>query len=136
MPNTAANEPSRDGGGNQPTVLVIEDSEHIRFCMMALLVREGYQVLTAPTGRDALAILRAPFSRIDVVILDVYLPDVSGIDLCARLRELYPSLPVIVCTGAATAAEGARLLELGVQRYFLKPIAPDELLASVEATLS
>ena len=135
MPNTAATPPP-DGEEHQPAVLVIEDNEHIRFCMMALLVREGYQVLTAPTGHDALAILRAPFARIDVVILDVYLPDVSGIDLCVRLRELYPSLPVIVCTGAATAAEGARLLELGVQRYFLKPIAPDELLASVEATLS
>jgi DNA-binding response OmpR family regulator len=103
--------------------------------MAATLAREGYLVLTAATGHDALGILRRPFSPIDVVLLDVQLPDVSGIVICAHLRELYPGLPVIVCTGEATPEEVAELLKLGVHRYFQKPIAPDELLSAVEAAL-
>jgi DNA-binding response OmpR family regulator len=70
-----------------------------------------------------------------VVLLDVHLPDVSGISVCARLRELYPRLAVIVCTGEATPEEVAQLLHLGARRYLQKPITPDELLATVEAAL-
>jgi DNA-binding response OmpR family regulator len=119
----------------QPTVLVVEDDEATRFLMTRILVSEGYLALTAETGHDALECLRQPLSKINVVILDVHLPDVSGIDLCARIRQLEPNLPVVVCTGEADTAEAARLLELGVRRYFRKPIAADELLASVEAAL-
>jgi DNA-binding response OmpR family regulator len=119
----------------QPTVLVVEDDETTRNTMTRILVREGYLALTAESGHDALGTLRAPLAPIDVVVLDVHLPDVSGIDLCARIREMHPNLPVVVCTGEAEPAEAARLLELGVHRYFLKPIAADELLATVEAAL-
>ena len=104
--------------------------------MTRILVREGYLALTAETGRDALGFLKTPLSPIDVVILDVHLPDVSGIDLCARIRELHPEMPIVVCTGEAEPSEGAQLLELGVHRYFRKPVAVDELLATVEAALS
>ncbi len=123
------------GGDHQPTVLVVEDDEPVRFGMTTLLAQEGYLVLTAANGHDALATLRQPLSAIDVVVLDVHLPDVSGIDLCARLRELYPRLPVIVCTGEATPEEVAQLLHLGAHRYLQKPVSADELLATVEAAL-
>jgi DNA-binding response OmpR family regulator len=124
-----------DTGDHQPTVLVVEDDEPTRLAMTTILVQEGYLVLNAATGHDALANLRMPLSSIDVVILDVHLPDVSGIDLCERLREMYPKLPVVVCTGEANPAEVARLLELGVHRYFEKPVSPEEILATVEAAL-
>ncbi|HZU34680.1 MAG TPA: response regulator [Gemmataceae bacterium] len=119
----------------QPTVLIVEDDEITRDAMARILVREGYLVLTAGTAHDALGQLRTPLSPIDVVVLDVHLPDVSGIDLCAHIRQLHPDLPVVVCTGEADAEEGARLLRLGVTRYFLKPMSVDELLATVEAAL-
>jgi DNA-binding response OmpR family regulator len=128
--------PHEPGEEYRPTVLIVEDDEDLRFALAALLVRAGYSVLTAAWGRDALAMLRRPFSAIDVVVLDVYLPDTHGITLCTRLRELYPDLPVIVVTGEASPLEASRLLELGVRRYFLKPAAPDEVLASVEAVLT
>jgi|SRR5262245_4868795 len=121
---------------HEPTVLIIEDDESVATAMTCLLTREGYLVMTAATGHDALGMLRRPISPIDVVILDVHLPDVSGISLCTRLREFYPKLPVIVCSGEAEPAEVARLLELGVHRYFQKPIGPDELLSTVEAALT
>jgi DNA-binding response OmpR family regulator len=120
---------------HQPTVLLVEDDELVRDAMTFVLVREGYLVLTAATGHDAIGMLRTPLSPIDVVLLDINLPDVSGIDLCARLRELYPTLPVVVCTGEAGPEAAAALLKLGVHRLFCKPIAMDELLATVEAAL-
>jgi DNA-binding response OmpR family regulator len=119
----------------QPSVLVVEDDETTRDVMTRILVREGYITHSAESARDALGFLRKPLSPIHVVILDVHLPDVSGIDLCAHIRESYPSLPIVVCTGEAEPAEAARLLELGVHRIFCKPIGTDELLATVEAAL-
>ncbi len=120
---------------HQPTVLLVEDDEAARFAMAALLVREGYLVFSAGSCHDALGTLRQPLSPIDVAVLDVHLPDASGIDLCARLRELHPRLPVIICTGEATPDEAAELLRLGAHRYLQKPVSPDELLAAVEASL-
>jgi DNA-binding response OmpR family regulator len=124
-----------DASKHQPTVLVVEDDETARDAMTRILVREGYLTMTAESGHDALGFLRTPLSPIDVVILDVHLPDVSGIDLCARIRELHPDMPVVVCTGEADPEEATRLLQLGVHRYFRKPIGVDELLATVEAAL-
>jgi DNA-binding response OmpR family regulator len=120
---------------HQPTVLIVEDNEDVLYAMTSVLAQAGYLVLTAGTGHDAIAVVQNPLEPIDVIILDVHLPDVDGISLCARMRELVPHLPVIVCSGAAEPEEVARLLELGATRYFRKPIAPDELLASVEAAL-
>src|SRR5262245_12354062 len=115
----------------QRTILVVEDDELVRDAVTRVLVREGYLVMTAATGHDAIALVRTPLSPIDVVLLDVRLPDVSGADLCARLRELHPTLPVVVCTGAADPEETAELIRLGVRRCFLKPVVMEELLAGV-----
>lgn len=133
QPDKQANQ--ADGGERPPTVLLVEDDEPARFAMAALLVREGYQVVTAASVHDAMGILRRPFTPFDVVLLDVHLPDASGIDLCARLRELFPKVPVIVCSGEASPDEAAALLRLGAHRYLQKPVSPDELLATVEASL-
>jgi DNA-binding response OmpR family regulator len=119
----------------QPTVLLVEDDEDFRFAMTRLLAGEGYLVLTAATARDALGILRTPFVPIDVAVLDVHLPDASGVDLFPHLRQRFPATPVIVCTGEATPEEAAELLRLGARRYLRKPVSPDELLATVEACL-
>src|SRR5262245_7412831 len=128
-------EPQADAEKHQPTVLVVEDDESTRFVLTAILAEEGYLVLTAASGHDAMGTLQQPLSAIDVAILDVHLPDVNGVDLCARMRKLYPKLPVIVLTGAAQPDEIAHLLELGAHRYFQQPISRDELLATVEAAL-
>jgi DNA-binding response OmpR family regulator len=118
---------------HQPTLLLIEDDELVRDAMTRLFVREGYLVLTASTGHDAIGVLRTPSSHIDVVLLDVGLPDVSGADLCARLRQFFPHLPVVVCTGAASQEEADELRRLGIAHFFCKPIAMSELVAAVRS---
>jgi two-component system KDP operon response regulator KdpE len=115
----------------QKTVLLVEGDEATRFALAQILVGEGFLVLTASTGHDAVGTVRSTTDPIDVVLLDVGLPDVSGVDLCARLRELRPNLPVVVWSAKAEEGELTRLLRLGVLCYFRKPVGPDELLATV-----
>lgn len=124
-----------DTSGHQPTVLVVEDDEPTRAAMAAVLAGEGFLVLTAADGHDAAAHLSRPLEPVDVAVLDVGLPDVDGVALCARLRELRPDLPVIVCSGAAAPEEVGQLAALGVRRFFRKPVEPDELVSAVEAAL-
>ncbi len=133
--SAVAADETRSDNSHTPTVLVVEDDETTRLAMASWLAGEGFLVLTAGSGHQAIGQLEHPLERIDVVILDVDLPDVSGVALCAKIREMNPELPVLVCTGGATPEEVARLVELGAIRYFRKPVSPDELLSAVEAVL-
>jgi CheY-like chemotaxis protein len=126
---------ARLAADHTPTVLLVEDDEPTQLAMASWLTAEGYLVLTAADGHEAAGHLERPLEPIDVVVLDVGLPDVDGIALCERVREMYPTMPVVVCSGAAEPGEVARLLELGASRYFRKPVEPDELLAAVESSL-
>jgi DNA-binding response OmpR family regulator len=119
----------------QPTVLLVEDDELVLDAMTRTLVRQGYLVLSARTGHGAMSLMYTPLQPINVVVLDLNLPDVSGIDLCARIRELHPNLPVVVCTGSTDPADADGLANMGVHRYFHKPVPMLDLLASVEGTL-
>ena len=122
-------------GSHTPTVLLVEDDQATREAMTSWLVVEGFSVLAAADGHQAAGHLERPREPIDVVVLDVGLPDVSGVDLCQRVRERYPAMPVVVCTGGAAPEEVAHLVRLGATRYFRKPVDPDELLSAVEAAL-
>jgi DNA-binding response OmpR family regulator len=117
-------------------VLLVEDDENTRFALARTLAQAGYLVLTAPTGHDAVGIVQTEVGPIDVVVLDVLLPDVSGVDLCVRLRDLMPALAVVVCSGEAWQDEVARLREMGVLRgYLRKPVTPAELVVAVAEAL-
>jgi CheY-like chemotaxis protein len=116
---------------HQTTLLVVEDDEMVRDAMIRLFVREGFLVLTAATGHDAIGLLRTPATSVDVVLLDIGLPDVSGADLCARMRQIFPDLPVVVCSGAASPEELEDLRRLGISRFLTKPIALSELVDAV-----
>jgi DNA-binding NtrC family response regulator len=120
----------------QPTVLLIEDDENTLFAMDKLLTRAGYLVLTAGSGHDAIGMLEHPLSPIDVVLLDVRLPDVDGPALGARMRELKPAVPILVCSGEAEPEEVDALVRLGTVRYFQKPVGAEQLLTAVESALT
>jgi CheY-like chemotaxis protein len=118
-----------------PTVLVVEDDETTRLAMTSWLAGKGFLVVPAGSGYEAVRHLLHPLEPIDVVLLDVGLPDVSGAVLHETIKELCPFLPVVVCTGLATTDEVARMLELGARRYLRKPVDADELVAAVEEAL-
>jgi CheY-like chemotaxis protein len=119
----------------QSTILLVDNDDTTRDAITVALVREGYLVLAVATARDAVNVIRAPLSRIDLVLLDLDLPDVNGIHLCQRLRELFPRLPTVVCTGEAEPEAVGQLAAVGVQHYLQKPIAGETLLATVQSLL-
>jgi CheY-like chemotaxis protein len=97
------------------TLLLVESEEETRDAMTVMLFKEGYQVLAVATGRDAWNVLRSPFSPIDGVLLDVHLPDIDGVQLVQRLREIYPTLPVFTWGNGSEPGKAAQLVKLGVQ---------------------
>jgi CheY-like chemotaxis protein len=121
---------------HQPTIMLAVADEPSRDALNIALVKANFMVLTAATAREAMKLLRTPLSPVDVALLDVHLPDVNGVDLCSRLRELYPTLPVLVCTEQAEQGDVSQLEKLNVLRVFSKPVAVGELLAAVKGIVS
>jgi two-component system alkaline phosphatase synthesis response regulator PhoP len=117
------------------TVLLIEDEKNITELLKYNLEREGFRVLAAskgPSGLD-MALKEKP----DVLILDLMLPELSGIEICKTLRRTAKtkSLPIIMLTAKGTEADKVIGLELGADDYITKPFSPRELIARIKAVL-
>jgi DNA-binding response OmpR family regulator len=121
-------EPSR-------TVLIVEDEPDIRNLLTLHLARDGFRCRTAGTGTDALAEVRA--ARPDLLILDLMLPGLGGLEVCRRLRAdpTTAGLPIIMLTAKADEVDRVVGLELGADDYVVKPFSPKELVARVRAVL-
>jgi two-component system KDP operon response regulator KdpE len=117
---------------NEPAVLVVDDDRRYRDLLALNLARHGYRALLAPDGLAGLNLLEreAP----DLVILDLMLPDLDGLEVCRRIRE-HSAVPLIILTARAEEAQVLRGLRLGADDYVTKPFAAAELLARVEAVL-
>jgi len=107
-------------------VLVVDDAESIRSVVASLLELRGYLVDTAEDGRRALELLEAGASP-DVVLLDVMMPGMDGIETLARIRELYPRLPVVMLSVVARTTTIVEAMRLGAADYVNKPFEDDEL---------
>ena len=116
----------------QPLVLVADDEVRITKLVSMALGDEGFRVVTAVNGEQALA--RAEEFRPDLVLLDIVMPDIDGIEVMRRLRERRP-VPVILLTAKGSAADKAKGLDLGADDYVAKPFHLDELAARVRAVL-
>ncbi len=114
------------------TVLVVEDEPNIADLVDLYLSREGFRVLKKATGEDGLAAIRDQRPRL--VVLDVGLPDIDGLEVCRRIRAT-SALPVIFLTARADEIDRVLGLELGADDYLTKPFAPAELVARVKAVL-
>jgi two-component system KDP operon response regulator KdpE len=116
----------------QPLVLVADDEPRITKLVAIALAEEGFRVVSASGGEDA--ILKAEEYRPDVVLLDIVMPDLDGIEVMRQLRERRP-VPVILLTAKGSTADKAKGLDLGADDYVAKPFHPDELAARVRAVL-
>jgi DNA-binding response OmpR family regulator len=113
-------------------VLIIEDDPNVAEVVARYLEREGYQVEAVADG--ALGLERALTELPDLVILDLMLPTLSGLEICRRLRSVAP-VPVIILTARSEEADRIAGLELGADDYVSKPFSPRELTARVKAVL-
>jgi len=117
------------------TILVVEDERDIRDLVRFHLEQEGYAVREADTGEAALGVVSA--ERPALVLLDLMLPGVDGLEVCRRLRsgEGTRSIPVIMLTAKAGEVDRVLGLEIGADDYLTKPFSPRELVARVRAVL-
>ena len=113
-------------------VLVVDDEPPIRKLLRMGLSTQGYEILDAPNGKTALALLE---SGPDLVILDLGLPDIQGLDLLAMIRARNDAVPIIVLSSRGDEAGKVRALDLGADDYLTKPFGMEELLARMRAAL-
>ncbi len=113
-------------------VLVVDDDPTVSDVVSRYLTRDGHQVETVSDGLQALR--AATMSVPDLVVLDLMLPMMSGLEVCRRLRELGP-VPVIMLTARSDEADRVAGLELGADDYVTKPFSPRELALRVDAVL-
>ena len=114
-------------------VLVVEDEHGMRSYLQPLLERHGYAVDAVATGADALASVRD--RRPDLVLLDVGLPDISGLDVCREIRRLPGYIPVVMLTGLDSRDDELRGFDARADDYVTKPVVPETLLARIRAVL-
>ena len=115
------------------TLLLVEDEERIISFLVSALEAKGYAVDWASTGSEALARLRAELP--DLIMLDLALPDMDGLDLLRRLRDEGSLIPVIILSARAGTRDIVAGLECGADDYLTKPFSLKELLARIHARL-
>ena len=115
------------------SILIVEDDDDLRPTLARRLREAGYAVETAATGPDALAAVEAGVP--DLVVLDVMLPGLDGVEVCRRLRAEHPLLYILMLTAKADELDRVVGLEVGADDYVTKPFSVQEVVARIRAAL-
>jgi two-component system KDP operon response regulator KdpE len=113
-------------------ILLVDDEVAIQRAMAPLLRSRGYAVTVVGTGRDALDAVGR--ERPDLIILDLGLPDIDGVEVCQRIREL-SDVPIVVLSARGAERDKVAALDQGADDYVTKPFGPEELIARIRAAL-
>src|SRR5437870_7562031 len=113
-------------------VLIVDDDDGLRDALH-LTLDDEYAVVDAAHGRTALSMVRS--ERVDLVLLDILMPDVDGLEILQELKALEPDLPVIMMTGVKTVRTTVAAMKLGASDYLTKPFQEEELLATIRRAL-
>ncbi|WNS44058.1 response regulator transcription factor [Paenibacillus sp. MMS20-IR301] len=114
-------------------ILVVEDDKHVRKLMQAVLKREGYEVLTAENGIEALEVLEV--QHIDLIILDIMMPGMDGYEFAAELRNADNNIPILMATAKQLPEDKKKGFRLGTDDYMTKPVDTEEMLLRIQALL-
>lgn len=117
---------------NAPHILVIDDELQIQRAIRTILAEKGFKVTTASKGAEGLALAAA--NEPDIVILDLGLPDMDGVEVCIRLRE-WTQIPIIILSVRDSERDKVEALDKGADDYLTKPFGIEELLARVRVAL-
>jgi two-component system KDP operon response regulator KdpE len=117
---------------NAPHILVIDDEPQIQRAMRTILTEKGFKVTTASRGEEGLTL--AATNEPDIIILDLGLPDMDGVEVCARLRE-WTQCPIIILSVRDSEHDKVEALDKGADDYLTKPFGIEELLARVRVAL-
>lgn len=114
-------------------ILIVDDERSIRFTVKAFLEAEGHRVQTAEEAESAMALVRS--TDFDVILSDIVLPGISGVDLLRQIREVSPQAQVIMMTGEPTLETASESLRLGAVDYLRKPVGKSDILKAVRNAL-
>lgn len=132
--NLSVQSASRPDDESAPTVLIVDDEPHIRSLLVQELEAEGYRVLVAANGKEALALARHHTPAPDLIVLDIMLPDISGFDV-TRILKVDPATAEIPILILSIVEDRERGLALGAEEYLTKPVETSTLLAAVRSLL-
>lgn len=116
------------------TVLIIDDEDGLRNTLSHILQKIGCNVIGAANGAEALRLVTD--SSFDVVYLDLWLPDMNGLQVLQEIRKLYPKLPVILLTAHGSMDSALKAMRLGATDYLIKPVDPQQLIVRTQSVLS
>ena len=119
-------------GHTMPSILMVDDDPHVLRSLRAALESHGYQVRSAANGTSALEACTT--ERPDVVLLDLALPGLDGVEVCRRIRN-WSRVPILVISARVHEAQKVRALDAGADDYITKPFGTEELLARIRAAL-
>lgn len=117
----------QDGPARAGKVLVVEDDPLLRRVLVKILQTWGYAILEAPDGLSALEQARADGNDVRVILLDIMLPLLNGLEVARHLRVERPGLPIVACSAALTDEVKDDLTRMGVERFLHKPYTPESL---------
>jgi len=118
---------------DRPAVLIVDDEEGIRKLLTAVLSEKGYSADSCATGQEAIE--KADGRFYDVALIDIFLPDVSGVELLKRMRERKPRTRKIIMTGHPSLQNAVEALNRGADAYMMKPLDVEKVLATVKEQL-
>jgi two-component system KDP operon response regulator KdpE len=114
------------------TILIVDDAPQIRRVMRTTLSSHGYSIIEAKSGEEALGLIRSEHA--DLIVLDVNLPGISGLDTCREIRAS-SDVPIIMLTVRNTERDKVQALDAGADDYVVKPFGVEELMARIRAAL-
>ncbi|MEW6347544.1 MAG: PAS domain S-box protein [Thermodesulfobacteriota bacterium] len=126
---------ARDPAGENQRVLFIDDERPIVEMGKRLLERLGYQVTTRSSGLEALELVRTKPHHFDLVITDITMPSLTGLELARGIRKVRPDIPIILCTGFSELVSDAVLRDIGIQGILMKPILRNEMARAIHEAL-
>jgi len=112
-------------------ILIVEDEEALLSTLKLNLELENYEVMTAASGQEARSKFKDNNKIINLILLDVMLPEISGFDLCAEFKNIQPNIPIIFITAKSLSADKITGLKLGAEDYITKPFELEELLLRI-----
>lgn len=114
-------------------ILVVDDEDIVRTSCNRALTPEGYEVKMARNGSDGIRMIGE--EKFDIVLTDLKMPDMDGIEVLKRIKQEWPEIEVIIITGYQTVDTAVKAIKLGAYDYIEKPFTPDALIAAVTKAL-
>ncbi len=117
-------------------ILIVEDNEHNMYLINFILEKNGYETIKALNGEEGITL--AMKERPDLIIMDIQLPDINGLEVTRKIREskVDGTIPIIAITSYAMSGDRDKALEAGCTGYIEKPINPDTIMAEIEKYLA